>query len=71
MGFVLNLRVYQNNFKTMYSTTNVATHLTQWYSDIGTGLTTGVTAILVGMGALLVLGFVTRHVVRKITGRKF
>jgi len=55
----------------MYSVTNVGTHLTQWYSDIGSGLTTGVTAILVGMGALLVLGFVTRHVVRKITGRKF
>lgn len=55
----------------MFSTSSVATLLTTWYSDIGTGLTTGITAILVGMGALLVLGFITRHVVRKITGRKF
>jgi len=55
----------------MFSTTTVATLLTTWYSDIGSGLTTGITAILVGLGALLVLGFVTRHVIRKITGRKF
>jgi len=55
----------------MYSYATVATQLTQFYSDLGTGLTTGVTAILVGMGALVVLGFITRHVVRKITGRKF
>jgi len=55
----------------MYSYANVATQLTQFYADIGSSLTTAVTAILVGMGALLVLGFVTRHVVRKITGRKF
>jgi len=55
----------------MFSTTTVATLLTTWYSDIGGGLTTGITAILVGLGALLVLGFVTRQVIRKITGRKF
>jgi len=55
----------------MFSTTTVASLLTTWYSDIGTGLSTSVTAILVGIGALLVLGFAVRHVTRKITGRKF
>lgn len=55
----------------MFATSNVSTLLTTWYSDIGTGLTTGVTQILVGMAALLVLGFVTRHVIRRITGKKF
>jgi len=55
----------------MYSYTNVGTQLTQFYSDIGTSLTTGLTQVLVGMGALLVLGFIVRHVVKRITGRKF
>jgi len=55
----------------MITVTSIGTLLTQFYADIGSSLTTGITAVLVGMGALLVLGFVTRHVVRKITGRKF
>jgi len=55
----------------MLSTTTIASLLTTWYSDIGTGLQTGITQILVGMGALVVLGFVVRHVVRRITGKKF
>jgi len=55
----------------MYTTAQVATALVQFYSDIGTGLSTSVTAILVGIGALVVLGFAIRNVTRKITGRKF
>jgi len=55
----------------MFASSTANTLLSNFYSDVGSMLQTGIGQILIGMAALLVLGFVTRHVIRKITGKKF
>jgi len=55
----------------MLSIANSTTYLGTAFTDVGTILTYTIPVILVGMVALLGLGFGVRHLRKYITGRKF
>lgn len=55
----------------MWSVASTSAALAQFYTDTGTTLAATVGTILVGLVALLGLGFGVRHLRKYITGRKF
>jgi len=55
----------------MWSVASSSAALTQSFTDTGTLLAVGIAAVLVGMIALLGLGFGIRHLKKYVTGRKF
>jgi len=55
----------------MYSTSTAATQLATMFTDSGTLIAIVVAAVVVGLVALLGLGFGIRHLKKYITGRKF
>jgi len=55
----------------MYSVASTSADLSTFFSNIGTTLGVTIAAVLVGMAALIGLGFAVRHITRKVTGKKF
>lgn len=55
----------------MWSIASTSDALTTAFANTGTILTVVIAAVLVGLVALLGLGFGVRHLRRYITGRKF
>jgi len=55
----------------MYSTTTAATQLASMFADTGDLVAIVIAAVVVGLVALLGLGFGIRHLRKYITGRKF
>jgi len=55
----------------MYSISDATTALATMFTNSGTVITASVATILVGLVALLGLGFGVRHLRKYITGKKF
>lgn len=55
----------------MYSISDTTTNIATMFTNTGTILLATIATILVGLVALLGLGFAVRHLRKYITGRKF
>lgn len=55
----------------MWSVASTTSALATLFTDTGTTLTASIATVLVGLVALLGLGFGVRHLRKYITGRKF
>jgi len=55
----------------MITIPNVLTEFATLNTALGSGLVTVITAVLLGVGAMLVLGFAVRKIKSKVTGKKF
>jgi len=55
----------------MWSVASTTTTIASAFTDTGTILTATIATVVVGLVALLGLGFAVRHLKKYITGRKF
>lgn len=55
----------------MYSVASTAADLATFFTNIGSTLGVTIASVLVGLAALLGLGFAVRHIMKRITGKKF